>query len=374
MRSLHFTRWVSQLKDSGHELYWFDILNGGYIKELDWVQQFTQWKYKGGNFKGRYYLKRRLPKIHKLLENNLEKEFEKILIKIKPDIVHSFVMYKCTVPVFNVMRRFRQIKWIYSSWGSDLFYFKELPKHRKDILNVLKYIDYLFTDNKRDSKIAQNLGFSGEFLGVFPGGGGFHINEVKQHIIPVSERNIILIKGYQGRSGRAIEVLKALKFILNNLKPYKVVVFGTDSDVASFINTDSSLKSIAIKIYTKKKPLSHSEVLKLMGQTLIYIGNSNSDGMPNTLLEAIVMGAFPIQSNPGGVTEEIITHETNGMLIHNHEDVYEIANTIKKSLNNYNMLNKAFKINVNLQQELDFLVIKSKVLNAYNHVQKEIKQ
>ena len=55
--------------------------------------------------------------------------------------------------------------------------------------------------------------------------------------------------------------------------------------------------------------LSHSDILTIMGKSLLYIGNSISDGMPNTLLEAIVMGAFPIQSNPGKVTEEIIEHK-----------------------------------------------------------------
>ena len=44
--------------------------------------------------------------------------------------------------------------------------------------------------------------------------------------------------------------------------------------------------------------LPQDELMKLIGKSLIYIGNSISDGMPNTLLEAIVMGVFRIQSNP----------------------------------------------------------------------------
>jgi hypothetical protein len=42
------------------------------------------------------------------------------------------------------------------------------------------------------------------------------------------------------------------------------------------------------------------------GQSILHIGNSISDGMPNALLEAMGMGAFPIQSNPGKVSEEVI--------------------------------------------------------------------
>jgi hypothetical protein len=40
-------------------------------------------------------------------------------------------------------------------------------------------------------------------------------------------------------------------------------------------------------------------------QSVLHIGNSISDGMPNALLEAMGMGAFSIQSNPGKVSEEV---------------------------------------------------------------------
>ena len=59
-----------------------------------------------------------------------------------------------------------------------------------------------------------------------------------------------------------------------------------------------------------------------MGKSGIHIANSISDGMPNALLEAMGMGAFPIQSNPGKVSEEVITHGKNGFLIEDQNDEY----------------------------------------------------
>lgn len=67
-----------------------------------------------------------------------------------------------------------------------------------------------------------------------------------------------------------------------------------------------------------------------MGQSIVYIGNNISDGIPNTVLEAMIMGAFPIQSNPGGATAEIIEEGNNGFLIHNPEDIEEIKKLILK--------------------------------------------
>ncbi|GGD02413.1 hypothetical protein GCM10011368_00280 [Hyunsoonleella pacifica] len=373
MPSIHFKRWTSQLKGAGYDVYWFDILNGGYIEELDWVEQHTDWKYKIGNFKGRFFVKKYFPALHKLLENNQEKEFEKLLEKVKPDVVQSFVLYKCAVPIYNVMLKHNTIKWIYSSWGSDLYFFKNLPKYREDIIKVLGKVNYLFTDNERDSRIARNLGFSNKFLGAFPGGGGFHIDKIQSYILPLYERNTILIKGYQGRSGRAIEVLKAIRKNIDVLMPYELVVFGADPEVESFIKNDVDLKELDISVHSKRKLLTHIQVLKLMGKSLIYIGNSNSDGMPNTLLEAIIMGVFPIQSNPGGVTEEVINNGKNGMLIHNYDDVDEISTTIVKVLKNKKMLCQAHEYNLKLQVKLEYNVIKENVLKAYNYVEKELK-
>ena len=60
MNSIHFVRWTQQLENSGHEVFWFDILDGGKAKGLPWVHQFIGWKQKYPNFKGRYFIKNRL--------------------------------------------------------------------------------------------------------------------------------------------------------------------------------------------------------------------------------------------------------------------------------------------------------------------------
>ncbi len=372
MRSIHFIRWTRQLQDAGHEVHWFDILNGGYINELDWVTQHTGWRYKGGNFKGRYFLKKKLPKVHRFLENDVAKAFTSVVRNVQPDVVHSFVLYKCCVPIFPVMKQFTSLPWIYSSWGSDLFYFKNIPEQRKAIEMVLPRIDYMFCDTQRDAQLARSMGFRGELLGVFPGGGGFHIDEIKKYCKSPSDRRLVLIKGYQGRSGRAIAVLETLVAIKDELEPYEVIVFGADAEVVDFLGTNPEIVKLISKVYTKTNGLSHSQVLELMGKSVVYIGNSNSDGMPNTLLESIITGAFPIQSNPGGASEEMIAHGKNGLLIQNHNDNHEIASHIKKALHDVKLRKRAYEHNLELRSKLDFKTIQQAVLASYATVEKQL--
>lgn len=360
MRSIHTVRWLSQLKDSNFEVHFFDILNGGYIKELSWVQQHTNWRYKFGDFKGRYFIKKYAPGIHKLLEHNLENKFEKVLLKVQPDIVQSFVMYMSCVPILEVMKKHRNIKWIYSAWGNDLYYYRNLENHRKDIIKTLSFIDYMFADCERDIKIARELGFNGVKLGVFPGGGGYEIKKYINAIRLLDSRNIILVKGYEQRFGKAINVIKALIKIENNLTNFRVVVFGADPEFYEGLKAVPNIDFIEVI-----GRMEHGEVIKLMGESLIYIGNSVSDGMPNTLLEAIIMETFPIQSNPGGATEEIIVDGKNGLLINDCNNIDEIAQQISFAITNPSVIKTAAIHNRQIRQNLEYEFIKKQVLAKY---------
>jgi glycosyltransferase involved in cell wall biosynthesis len=258
---------------------------------------------------------------------------------------------------------------VYSSWGSDLFYFQKETKFLNDIKRVLPRVDFLFTDCCRDIDIAKKYGFEGRVLGVFPGGGGFDFKDTYKFIKPVLERHIILVKGYQGRSGRAIQVIKALEIISEEIKNYTIVVFGTNLEVEEFITKQHLRKVMSIKTLPIKNFLPQKEILKLMGESLIYIGNSNSDGMPNTLLEAIIMGVFPIQSNPGGATAEIIQHKKNGLLIDDCENIETIADLISSAIQDKTMITNAFSFNqAEVKPNLSRRKITSKVISKYNSI------
>ena len=373
INSIHFERWTNQLQESGHEVHWFNVRDGGFSEKLSWVNQIVGWKFKFINNKARVFIKKRWPwlynKLSFLIENSTEKAFEKVLLEIQPDVVHSFVLYISCVPILPVMQKYPNIKWMYSSWGSDLFYFQNQPKYLNDIKQVLPRVNYMFADCKRDIDLAKAYGFDGQVLGVYPGGGGYPIDDYKAHISPLNQRKLILVKGYQGRSGRAITVLKALESLSVKLNTHPVIVFGADNEVEDFIMKRNLNSKLDLTVYPKSDFLPQMELIKLMGQALIYIGNSNSDGMPNTLLESIIMGAFPIQSNPGGATAEIIEHGKNGFLIEDCNNSSEIETLIDNALNNMELIQSACKYNQKtIMPSLDRTTISKEVIAKYNSI------
>ena len=198
---------------------------------------------------------------------------------------------------------------------------------------------------------------------MFPGGGGYDLEQFKSLQKPYHSRNLILVKGNENRSGRALNVLKALERCASYLSDFEVVVFGaTHPKVFRF--RESKVPNIQVHGLLK-----HEEVQKLMGTAAIYIGNSNSDGMPNTLLEAICSGAYPIQSNPGGATAEMIENGVNGWLIEDCEDVRHIEEVLKKVLQDKNQCKKAVERNLTeLAPNLERAFIKERVLAAYGNI------
>lgn len=370
----HFFNWTAQLKASGHEIYWLDVYDSNTkVEKIDFVQQIRGWRY-NWDHPGRYSLKSKAPGLTKILnklnERKLEEVFEDKLREIQPDVVHSFVMFISCYPILKVMKKYPDIKWVYSSWGSDMYFLLNSAKHLNQAEEVLPEIDFLFTDCDRDHRIAREHGFDGEFLGTFPGGGGFDLKKIERYRRPLNERKIILIKGYQGELGRCIQVLQALEGLEEKLKKYQIVVFGTSPEVTDHVSKSQLKNWKNLKLYSK---LTHQRVLELMGESLVYIGNSVSDGMPNTLLEAIILGVFPIQSNPGGASGEIIEDGFNGLLIGDAENVLEIQRLIKKSVSEEIDIFKG--ISYNLQEitpRLEREFIKSEVLKKYRIIENQI--
>lgn len=374
MYAPHFFNWTEQLRNSGYEIYWIDVFDANTrVSKIDFVNQIIGWRNKI-KYPKRYWIKRNFPFCYGLInrfnQRKLIDVLEEKMIEIQPDVVQSFDLTSAAVPILNVMQKFPHVKWIYSAWGNDLFYRQREPQDLRNMKLALPSIDYMFADCSRDHFLARRLGFNGTYLGTFPGGGGYSCQEYSSLSAPFHGRRIIAIKGYQGKLGRGNKILQALFSIEESLSHYNIIVFGADNALVNFSRHCGISEWPNFFIHQK---IPHTDVLRLLGKSFLYIGNSISDGMPNTLLEAIVMGAFPIQSNPGGATAEIIIDQVNGYLIKDPEDYSEIRQLILQALDNLGELQKGVEYNnLNVKPKLEREVIQKQVLERYKLVEKEL--
>jgi glycosyltransferase involved in cell wall biosynthesis len=79
----------------------------------------------------------------------------------------------------------------------------------------------------------------------------------------------------------------------------------------------------------KKGALSHEQMLNLFSRSAVYVGLSESDGISTSLLEAMAMGAVPVQTSTA-CCDEWFSEET-GVAIKNIE-AGEVSKGILRAL------------------------------------------
>ena len=109
-------------------------------------------------------------------------------------------------------------------------------------------------------------------------------------------RNKISIKGYENHWGKAIAALEAVAGLGARLGNLEIVLYSCNAPVLRAAKKLS--KSTGMKITTYKKgALSHNQVMELFQSSLIYVGHSLSDGISTSMVEAMAMGAIPVQTS-----------------------------------------------------------------------------
>jgi len=387
-QSVHTARWVSQLLDTGWDIHVFDAMEGGLTPELTGVTAYTFYRPSKSscNVKGVHYVQplprwknliyylthRRFPALSRVLVPSRIDTLTRLIRRLKPDIIHSLEMQHESYPLLEVRRKLGgrfSMPWIYSSWGSDLYLFASQPEHQARVREVLSSCDYYIADCQRDVGLAHKFGLSGEVLGVFPGVGGLDVSGMQQRIQPghVSTRRVIALKGYTGWAGRALVALHAVQLCADALQGYKVVVYLANAEVEHVARYVSRVTGVMFEVLPHSP---HETIVRLMGRSRLAIGVSISDGTPNTMLEAMVMGAFPIQSDTIS-TAEWITDGENGLLVP-PEDPEAIAAAIRRALSDDALVDKAAETNAKITSErIDRNVIQPQVIRMYEKIAAE---
>ena len=293
---------------------------------------------------------------------------------LKPDLIHSLETQHGSylVQQAKVLYGANFPPWAISIWGSDLYLFGQFDEHQERVRNVLASCNYLFCDCNRDIEIAHRMGFSGEVMPVFPVAGGHDIPAMRRFRQPgkTSERSVIVLKGYQHWAGRALVGLRALELCADLLQGYRIVIFYALYEVKIAADLLSERIGVPISAFPY---MALDEVLQLQGKARLSIGLSISDGISTSFLEAMIMGSFPIQSNPGCANEW--ADDGQGALFVPPEDPHKIAEAIRRVLTDDSLVDRGAAINdQTVETRLDLSVMQTQVVRVYEHIRAQIEQ
>ena len=372
--SIHTARWIKQLSGQPYDIHFFPSTRAAPHPDLSNV------KFHLAGIVSRCVARlgsavlRHLKLEQKLRLKSVPVIFNRsfwltqVIRMIKPDIIHSLEFQHAGYLTLIARKRLGDNfpTWIVTNWGSDIFLYARLAAHVDKIKAILSTCDYYSCECHRDVKLAEDMGLKGEVLPVLPNTGGFDLARITQLRKPgtTSSRRLIILKGYQGWVGRSLVALHAIERCEEVLRGYRVAIYLAREEVALAAELVSQSTGIAIEMIP---PCSHDEMLSFFGQARIYIGLSISDAISTSLLEAMIMGAFPIQSCTSCADEWIENGKTG--LIVPPEDPEIIAAAIRRAVTDDALVDSAAEENMRVATErLDRSIIQPQVIAMYEHV------
>jgi glycosyltransferase involved in cell wall biosynthesis len=377
--SVHTARWIGQIADLGWDIHLFPSaslmihpqLEGITIHGFDIRPPVSN---RGLVFAGAcsntlsWRLNRLLRMGVPAIESSQAYRLARTIDRIEPDIIHSLEMQHAGYLTLEARRYVKNPfpVWAYTPWGNDIFFFGQLSAHKDKIESVLAACDYYGPKSNRDIALGRAYGFKGDMLPVLPGNGGLETRHLRRlwQPGPPSARRVIMLKGYQGSMGRALVALRAIELCADLLKDYQIAVYSTGEAVRIKAELVSNHTGLPIQIIPA---IQHEEMLKLYGRARISMGLSISDGVPNSMLEAMAMGALPIESNTSCADEWIEDNKTGFMVP--PEDYEPLIEALRRAVTDDLLVDTAAEINAQaVQERADVSVIKPQVLSMYRHI------
>jgi glycosyltransferase involved in cell wall biosynthesis len=363
--SVHTARWLEQFENSKHEFVLFPSsphrrIHPKIVRLLTASSPMQISIPRGLSKTGLF-----LAALDKLLNNRLRGNLlKRVMIKFEPTILHAVETQGAGYIALEALRKVEKKPFfILTLWGSDLFWFRKFNRHKLRLMSLLPQVDLLSMECERDVEIARNLGFVGRLFPPFPVTGGYEIADGRNNNVKTktSARRVILVKGHTRFVGRGTQALHALKELSDQLAGYQIIVYSADPKARKLANLFAKQTGLPIKVFGRGQ-IAHQDLLEIFKSARIYVGISLSDGISVSLQEAMVCGAFPIQTDTSCAGEWVV-NEKSGFIV-SPNDHKGLVTAIRTALENDDLVDAAAEINYEVARErLD----RSKVLAVSNN-------
>lgn len=299
------------------------------------------------------------------VHNSRSQKLIRLLTRSQFDYIHAIEIQGAGYLLSNLksdVLKFSKV--ILTNWGSDIYYFKSFTNHLVKIKEILKIADCYSAECLRDYSLARELGFSGIELPCIPNAGGFDVTDLLDGSNPPSSRSQILIKGYGGRIGRADLPISLIPWISERYPSYTYLIYSVTPDILALIKELPKEIKGKIRISKVTRSLPQKEMLNQFKASRIYIGCSESDGISTSFLEALVNGAYPIQTGTSCANEWVQKGACASII---RLVPAELQAAIENSLSDDQLVDQAaFKNRLLAERELSSQVIKRQALTYYS--------
>ena len=301
-----------------------------------------------------------------------KQEYLSFLEATQADIVHAM-----RIPFEGMLASFTppQIPLVVSTWGNDLtLHAQGSAGMRKWTRRTFQRADGLLADATRDLELADRWGFKKDLPKLMiPGNGGLDITffeklkKKKRINLPyLKDRkyHIVNPRGFRPGSVHQDVFFRSLPKILDEIADIQFLCPAMQDQPKA----ERWVRELGVQEQVCLLPyLPQQELWELYHNADIYISLSSHDGTPNTFLEAIACGCFPIVGDIASLREWVEYGKT-GMLI-DATDVDQVVKAVLAALRSDKLRAEAKPLNWSiLQKNADRQKIRVKVLDFYQDV------
>lgn len=278
-------------------------------------------------------------------------QLARIIQHVQPDLVHAMripfegmLATTCLKGLRNVLGHTPPL--LVSIWGNDLtLHARANPWMAALTRQTLLQANALHTDCHRDQRLALKRGFPADRPAiVLPGGGGIQLDQF-QPPDQKSSRLVINPRGVRPYVRNDTFFRAAAKIHHQDASVTFVCPNMADDRQAQDWVERLGLRGV-VDLLPK---VSRSEMAHLFQQAMVVASVTTHDGTPNSLLEALACGCFPVVGDIEPLREWIV-HDENGFLV-DPGDPDALAHAILQALSNPELQQQAVESNLRLVKE-----------------------
>ena len=279
-----------------------------------------------------------------LTVRHASKRLRAFIERVKPDLIHAMrIPYEGMLTSFALRgaRSGVEAPFLASVWGNDFTLHAPSSRlMRQYTRQTLQAADALHADCHRDVRLAKEWGFNSSKLTlVVPGNGGIRTDIFHPNPKPVEEPIIINPRGFRPYV-RNDAFFRAIPLVLAKHPNAKFICasMAGESQAEQWIrdlNIDQAVELL--------HPMPFAQMANAFRRAQIVVSPSIHDGTPNTLLEGMACGCFPVAGDLESI-REWIAHNENGLLFDSNSP-QSIAQAIISAIQNKELRDKALLLN-----------------------------
>jgi glycosyltransferase involved in cell wall biosynthesis len=266
----------------------------------------------------------------------------RILInEIRPDLVHAM-----RIPFEGMLAAdaYTGVPLIVSTWGNDFtLHASSTPLMKQYTRWTMSVADALHADCQRDVRLAREWGFgAGKPALVMPGNGGIRSDVFYPPRTPVTVPVVVNPRGFRAYV-RNDAFFKAIPLVLVKRSDARFVCSSMHGERQAM----QWIKDLKIEHAVQlNPPVSHSQMGEIFRSAQVVVSPGVHDGTPNSLIEGMACGCFPIAGDLESL-REWITPGRNGLLV-DPTDPHALAEAILNALEHEDLRREAAGLNAEI--------------------------